>query len=346
MSRGINVDLSHGREFLHLLNDFDTQFKDRFATPLYIFHILSVVEPHELPHVSIQAGVDMYLEPIGRDVYKINLYLRKRFSKGYIHFQDGILTFFIQSDGASHTSFKVSNRWLNNLYPQLSHLFLRPSQLLDLLDDLDRIEQEHRLVILDYRVIEQGRTRPTGKRWRRGESYNRKTIEKVIERDKAILDSIHFEFFAGKTNFNAKVDRKGRFVFYSGIFSDFYRLLIMPSLESGLENKKYFSDRERKIIGEEIVIRPIRLTGKFKKKDFMELRNRLQREYSVSVLHSGNPWLFAQVLDYSDGSSFDVYGYEDEIRILPFSKASPQSLTRFYSIVSEALPLSRLEKDV
>jgi len=70
----------------------------------------------------------------------------------------------------------------------------------------------------------------------------------------------------------------------------------------------------------------------------------LCQNYAAAVIHGGNPWLLTSVIDRADGSYYDIYGYESEISIVPFSRSSPESLTRLYGTIRELFPSSKLRE--
>jgi len=100
------------------------------------------------------------------------------------------------------------------------------------------------------------------------------------------------------------------------------------------------------MIDGEAKISPIFLdpVKKLTETDLKSLSLHLGGNYSTAVLHGGNPWLLLNVLDRGDGSSFDVYGYPSEIQIVPFNKASPESLMKLFYTISEFLPLTRIRE--
>ena len=109
-------------------------------------------------------------------------------------------------------------------------------------------------------------------------------------------------------------------------------------------NHKFFSNRQRQVLNGEAKISKISLNPlkSLTKNDLQSLSMHLGMNYSTAVLHSGNPWLSMNVIDRGDGSSFDIYGYSSEIQVVPFNKASPESLMRLVYNISEIFPLTKI----
>lgn len=328
---------------IQLYSKIDKEFEEKFASPLHLFLTLSNLTPEKLPSTALQAGVELKMEPLGQNIYEVTLLLRRRMSRGYLVVQNAIFTFLIRSDGSSIAASEVTSRWLVRLFPEVSRMYLESRQLLDLLNLLNSVEQEHELQIIDYMLYKQHKS--TARTWEKGKRYDRRVLERETEKNKAILDSIHFEFAVDKFTFDARVSRKGHFTFYKGKFSDFNRLVVIPSLEMGIKNQERFSERQRKVVQGEAEAKPLRFKGKFEKNDLYLLSDLLKKVYSVAVLRKGNPWLLIQTIDQNDGSSFDIYGYEDEIVVVPFAKASSASFLNLYSLIIEAFPTARVNDE-
>ena len=115
--------------------------------------------------------------------------------------------------------------------------------------------------------------------------------------------------------------------------------------ETALRNHKFYSNKERRVINGEAKIFPITLkpAKELTKSDFESLSMHLGRNYSTAIFHSGNPWLLMSLIDVSDGSSFDIHGHSDELQVVPFNKASPESLMKLIFEIYELFPLLQIE---
>ena len=91
---------------------------------------------------------------------------------------------------------------------------------------------------------------------------------------------------------------------------------------------------------DEIRLEPFSITldPELSKEDLIELKDTLGRKYMTAVLYDGNPWLLLSLIDKSDGSTFNLQAYHDEIIVTPVIRISSASLTRLYSALEEVLP--------
>jgi hypothetical protein len=303
---------------------------------LHVFVLLSKIEPSQLNEAARFVGIGFESRSYAEDFFEVTLRLKTRFTLGYLIVRSNVWMLLIRPFESSVIAGQVATNWIEKMYPMLSRIYVEPKQILDILDSLNKDAKQ--LGLRGYYVVERGKI--SRKTWPRG-LYSREELEEDI-RDN-LLDSLRFRFESGRALIESWVSRNGHLVFYRGGeagFSDFDRLVLQPYIELGVANYDRFRGHERKIVGEEIQVRPFIIypRRRLERSDLQALKRDLQHEYSTSVLYGGNPWLQMGLIDRGDGSNFDLYAYEDEIIVIPFNSVSPESLTRLYSLVQARFP--------
>ena len=87
---------------------------------------------------------------------------------------------------------------------------------------------------------------------------------------------------------------------------------------------------------------PLRLPKQITPAQMEDLRTEMVRRYSAAVMHAGNPMLMLQVSDSADGSSYDLYAYGQNVKIVPLQRATSASLSELVAVVSNVLPAASL----
>lgn len=326
----------------------DTFHSSRQARPLHIFSLLPKINIEAMPNVAKDAGVNAIINELGKTVYDLTLVSARkhRHAYGFLIDHKGVWNMLIRTVESPTVAGNIANRWLDRLYPAICRSYIRPNDLLDILDALSKIEGS-KLELRSY-ILRAHNSPETVKNWKKDKPYSRKDIEQDIQSSGKLLEAIHFLFHVEHTYFHVRMQIDGHFVFYDGgeyCFTNFQRLVLSKFNEVALMTRKFFSHRERRIVDGEakisrIILEPQR---KLEKKDLVCLSSHLGSKYSTAILHSGNPWLLVNILDREDGSSFDIHGYPSKIQVVPFNKSSPESLMRLIYSIYELFPLSRIK---
>ena len=325
---------------------FDSHYSTGGKAPLHVFLVFPKREPERLSLYASRMRVGIDVDKLSEDLYDITIRLRKRYANGYLITKGDIWNLLIQPVESSSSAQQVATTWLKNLYPVLSPAYIESEQMLDILDEFNQVEEKHELQVSDYFL--RSREGPTSKTWPKGQPYMRHVLEKRIGKD-FLLDAISFTFKIGETFFETRICRDGHLVLYKGgrtCFSDFQRLIIQFVSKMATRNHMRFENKGRKVVQGEAVVSQLKLDPgrRLGKKDLNNLKLHLCKNFSAAVIHGGNPWLLTSIIDRGDGSYYDVYGYEDEISIVPFSKSSPESLTRLYGKILELFPTSKIQE--
>ena len=343
-------DLMPVSSLAKLYFELDSFHRSREARPLHVFSVFPKIETEEISEVARMAGVDATIENIGQRVYRLEVISARRRQRahGYLVDHERLWNLLIRTVESPTVAGNVAELWLKRMYPAVCRSYIKSSDLLTIMDDLSKIEGAK----LEMRscILRAHDSPETVKRWPRDKPYSRKEIEQIIIREKKLLEAINFIFHVEETYFHVRIQTNGHFVFYEGgryCFSNFQRLVLSKFNEVALINHKFFSNRERRIVDgkamiSRIVLNPKRELGKV---DFESLSSHLSMKYSTAVLHSGNPWLLLNIIDRGDGSSFDLHGYPSEIQVVPFNRASPESLMRLVYAIYELFPLTEIKEE-
>jgi len=327
----------------------DKIHSSRNARPLHIFSVFPKIDLRAITNVARDAGVDATITNIGQKVYELTIISARKWRHAYGSLIDHgrIWNMLIRTVESPTVAGNIAERWLDRMYPAVCRSYVRSSDLLDILDGLSNIEGS-KLEMRSY-VLRAHDSPETVKNWKKDKPYSRREIERNIQRERKLLEAINFIFHVEQTYFHVRIQTDGHFVFYQGgqyCFTNFQRLILSKFNEVALMTHNFFSNRERRMVDGEakisrIILEPSRKLGKI---DFESLSSHLRAKYSTAVLHSGNPWLLLNIIDRGDGSSFDLHGYPSKIQVVPFNRASPESLMRLIYAIYELFPLIKIKE--
>lgn len=330
-----------------LFSELDSFHSSPNERPLHIFTVFPRVGIESIAKFAKKAGAGAVVERKDETLYSLKIVsARKRQTAyGYLIDHGKYWHILIKTIESPTVAGNVAKLWLKRLYPVVCRAYVQSDDLLNIMDDLAKTE-ESKLGLRGY-ILRAHDAPETMKKWPRDKPYSRLDISNVIQRENKLLDAIEFVFQVKTTSFNVRMENKGHFVFYEGsanCFSSFYRLVLSRFDEIALVNHRFFSNKQRQVFNGEAKIHKISLnpSRNLNKSDLQNLSLHLSMNYSTAVLHSGNPWLSMNIIDRGDGSSFDLYGYSSEIQVIPFNKASPESLMRLIYNISEIFPLAKI----
>ncbi len=322
------------------------------TSPLHLFVTFSQTSIERLPANAGKMDRSIELEPVGKNIYEIKLRIRKRGASGWLVTKNDIWLFYIKGEESS-TVGSVADTWISGMNPFISHARIPPSGLFDLLDSLNDVVVESGIRIQDYlarsyrldrSVSESGKGWASQKGWP-GDRYDRKKLEKMIAASDTILYAAKVDFPNEKTSFTARVSKHGHITFYEGQeqgFTNFYTRLVDTYIEKAIVYKNTLENKQVQVTEKKSTVKPIvfdstRLLGKADFDLMIEAVTKVP-DYMVSIVHFGNPWLYLTVLDRSDGNACELYGFEDEIQIVPQFKATSQGLARLEDLVYGVFP--------
>lgn len=234
----------------------------------------------------------------------------------------------------------VLMKFFENYYSESSRLHLTSAQIQTILDDL---KEKLNCEIITDRVISYSRLSKRkftiqGKKPRFKESDLRWTEEdyklsfkKAAENDQWVDKISFFTQREDKVLFSASLSREGLFKCDRNV-KDFYKVVSAYLLRIGNKNIGLFSNKSR--LENRGDIKPIAIQYSNNIFEDLEQNKRLIKavsefpKSSYSVYH-GNPYVHLSVVDYSDGSSYDLWVVSaDKIIIVPQLRATFNSLSR------------------
>lgn len=337
--------LSEPTSISQLVASLDERYGSKFTPPpLHVFAVFSRVPPQELRTVASREKMDLTVSSVSEDFYNLSIGLRRRFVHGHLITSGKPWTLLIRPSESSALAGEVSKIALKHMYPDLGGAYVESEQLLDFLDHLSSEIGTSSLQIRDY-FLRSGKEGTTKRAWPRGEPYVRKKIEEEMGR-KFLLDAISFSARSG-TTVGARVARNGHFVLYGGekgCYSVFNALIYQPIVKTAIKNRRLFEGRERRVVDGQAIVSPLRIEPGVDLNPGLlnDLRLTLMSMYSTAVIHEGNPWLLVSAIDRKDGCYYDIYGYHDQILVVPFEGASPEGLTKLYTIILDLFPSAKL----
>ena len=169
--------------------------------------------------------------------------------------------------------------------------------------------------------------------------YNPRSLKKLQDHVDAghFIKSIKYRLYEfaedqGRIVFDCKLTRNGIFDFNLGHFSLFNKLVLQPLLEMSKVRYNFYSKRDREVIEGQVRLKPviIEFDEPIESPDIQFLKESLREipRLSVSIVHAGNPFFLAHLVDRVDGSLIDIAASGKSIYITPTARASPASLLR------------------
>lgn len=173
------------RTFAHISFELDDFHSSRSARPLHIFCVFPKVNVEEIPDVAREAGVGAAVHRRGKNTYDLETAsaTRKRRATGHIIDFGHYWYILIRTIESPTTAGNTASRWIRRMYPAISHSYVRPNHLLNIMDHLSEI-QDSKLEMRGY-VLRSHDSPETMKKWPRDRPYTRKAIEQDIERERA-----------------------------------------------------------------------------------------------------------------------------------------------------------------
>jgi hypothetical protein len=325
------------------------------VSPLHIFLVYPHTTIEELPQDALFRERSITITNLGENVYDIKLRNRKRAALGWLVTTKEVWIFYIMSEESSSIVGSVAEDWIRGMSPFLSPLRIPPSDLYDILDDLQKRAKGH-LVLVDFlaRFYKIGgrRDRENQKDWAShkgwpGEEYSRIVLEERLEGSLSTLHSVKIDFPNDKTSFSGRISRNGHLTYYTGNkeqgLSNFYLLVVEAYIQKALRYRNTLQNKGIKILREKNLIFPQVFNSKnpLGVKDFEKMIDAATTEpdYLVSVIHKGNPWMCLTIVDRNDGNTCEIFGFENRIEVVPQIKATPEGLARIEDMIYEVFPL-------
>lgn len=161
---------------------------------------------------------------------------------------------------------------------------------------------------------------------------NAETRFRDYEKLQAYLTSLTFKASNETEHFECRVKRRGRFSLVRGNFTHFIQFLVLPALDAGLENLEFFRNRQRQIVDNEVVLKPVEYKLEFSltKSHFSLLEKSIKGVAVYALIHDGNPYFLATCYDKRDQSIYRVAAADDRVVITPLDNATDTALQRLF----------------
>jgi hypothetical protein len=323
-------------EFQYFL---DKNIVQKTEAPTIAMPVFLNCAPEELPPLATGRDCLADVELIIPDVFKLDIGLKTRHLVGYLVNNDDYWTMLFFPKRTDLGATDILSRWSHHMFPRVAPSYVTYLQMIDVVESLGTLE-DSKTIIKEY-FSRSLKGEGTIKHWPKNVPFSKDTVKRQARKDGAIVDQLKFLFYTRDIKFEAKLSRRGPITFYGGTFSEFQRLVMPPIIKWARSNLDRLHARKREYVGESVVVQPVKISteASLTKEDMDRLRKGVEQHYMTAVLYGGNPWLMLSLVDKSDGSTFDLQAYHDEIIIAPVLRVSAESLALLYSILEEALPL-------
>ena len=241
---------------------------------------------------------------------------------------------------------KISGAELRNIlkpffkkyYPDISRVFFNTYELFMILRHIEQVADQATIIIDKYVAYETLLYEAKEKRSEvtyTGEDYQ-SVFERSISEGKR-LDKITFTVYIREKPFLiGRICRDGEFACTN--FEEFSRLCLLKMIKLALEKRRKLSNRSREI---SVIPKPLTIRyeqnlfwNKISLKEVVKLLTNYSKA-SVGINHA-NPFLHAEIVDYSDGSSFEIIiASPNSIKIIPQIRSTPDALSRIIEYLSE-----------
>jgi hypothetical protein len=340
--------ISQIKSRLELQMVYDKVYTTRTKRPsLKSVILLSDESPKDLPSLSIGKKrlktFDLKVEAVSDDLYLLRLQkeIWGKSVSGYVIVDRGTRGCWIAyTDESGYFIKRVLEPFLNGLYPDVARVYFNYLEIQRFLQGIKDAYQGSSVVtyVAYKRQARAGKDRSRGTRllWERSaEEDLRKNINDEARKYRIWIDSLTFraENEAGMTLLEASITGNGIARLKFGTFSDFYHNAIQLYIGLATKWRNFFSDRERRIEGGKVKLRPYLLQYPIdlEKPQIDELMTNLRGAYSQSVLFGGNPYFVANMTDYQEGSSFYLTILGGKVTITPMLKSTAYALWRIAS---------------
>lgn len=344
---------------------FDKLYTDRRKRPplkaLVLFTDLKVTDLETIisSRKKLSKKYFVKVSPIDPHLYllQIRRMIRKQVKAGFALLDTSYAgTWILLTNEGSYFVTHVLERMFEGFYPEVSRSYMNYSQMNQLLSAIEKA-YEGQITVTFFvtrrrrqarsSVVELGGKRGTFLLWEPG---GEEELLSQMEKYQVTVDKLDFlvRNAKGSILLQAHMSRRGLFKLRFGSFRSFYRNVVSNAIEKGLGLKRFYSHRQRMEKNGDIILNPFQISYSFdfRKDQLFALAERLSRNYSSSIIHSGNPYFAANICDYQDGSSFGVTALGKIITITPLSRATSSAVWKLTNKIQELLGDGKLSSIV
>lgn len=334
----LTEEFKNKSQFFSYLND---AYKNREIPSLHCFVLIPRPDFNidELTKASYNRGLKCRITKKMDDFYSIGIGIKTREQIGILIDFNYCWLFF--SDGPTQDVKGVVESFVKQLFPLISLSNLPSKSMLDFINDIK--QNYDKIWVTEGTLCKKGETI---RNWKKDPLiFSVRELHKEAKIEKAKWSGLSLKIFLGeKEHIKVRIYEKGLITFYHGNFSDFYENILLTFANKSLEFSNFLKNKERKRYDDNIIINPVKY--QFKKEILISeldiIKEKILSKYVGGVTSYGNPLLMMQFTDSTDGSSYDLYAYDDTIEIVPLNKASSASFTNLFSIITDNLPLGEI----
>lgn len=271
--------------------------------------------------------------------------VNKEFKRGFVsaeavlYLDKNSLEIILMSD-EERGKINLIEYFFNNLHPFMSKKFIKSSEIIEIIRDF--LEEGYFVTASMVSM----------KRWwlkvQRSEiDYVRgvpiEEVLKEIANENKFINSSSLNIFDKEKKerlLKFYISRRGIIKFVDGSYELFEEKILKKILSKNAEEKRLLKDRGR---GDK-ELKPIAVsfeklpefTAESTTKEFYKSIVE-EKDFSLAVMHNGNPYFHASVTDISDGSVFEIIFHnleeKNELLFLPQYSVSRSSLSKFLALV-------------
>ena len=154
------------------------------------------------------------------------------------------------------------------------------------------------------------------------------------------MQTINIEIYSENKDFSCIINRRGEITLLHEKIDFLLKYLINQEVELFIEKNRFYSERDRISTNN----KPKLIKVIFDKKIFddkviiFQLLNKIEKYplCNYNIIEKGNPFLYVNILDRRDMSSFSIRTYmEDSLLLIPKIKTSSFALQRFSKYLVE-----------
>lgn len=228
----------------------------------------------------------------------------------------------------------LSNKMHSYLLPELSRIFLKTREMQTTLNSLSNNSKNLKVRIREYTSRSLIDDPNSNKRVRTTREWTDEDYASVFEKisgKRRWISSITMDL-SGAGAASGKIRRNSTFSCTHG-FSFFFNTVVRSLTEAVVKSRKFFENRDR-LSSPDGISRPLSIyyrsdifADKSQNVRLIECLKKL-RNSALSVFHP-NPYLHACLVDYNDGSSYDVWVTDNSsILLIPKLKSTTESIGR------------------
>ena len=237
---------------------------------------------------------------------------------------------------------RVLESLLSELYPRISRIYLNYSQILDLLRKVKDLYREESF--LTYFAIGVERETKKGIRFRRiklrGDDAESDLLEEA-NKNRIWIEKLGFKVKnqAGMTLLDALITNRGVSRLIYGNFTNYYQNMIQVIADLSKQWDGKYKKVRRQIVEKDVELHPCVITYSkpFRVEHTKNIASKLSSDYMISVLHGGNPYFVADLLDYYDGSSFGLTVLDNKVTISPMLRTTNSALWKLTGRIQDVL---------